>query len=818
MKGGSALYGILLILSALLISGCVQEDVFFPERGEIEKPIIEDIDFDGRVDIWTYVFEPKEIGNLSIGRVVIVRALRELGRPWKEPVVFIEERNEEVAVYSYKFSPANISAMRGSLAGFSSGKMQGEAECKRILGLDRPDLPCYDRDSCLKACYTPICRPMALGVGHPFLDSLKELSVGTKEVDQQLIELDAVIRRVEAEREDVPKELVEELLEGLTKLIDLSVIVNQNDIFSPSVYYLCKPMDYDIKGIRGVIKLVEESRELQVPEEEVPVVPPTLEPVIPEEFIYSSYLMVNSTGEETYAEITIADSIPEDLDADPATIVLTKNSSSISPKPVVVTWKGLTVGGRMATILAYEFKINKSITADWMIRNVRTPHITVRRVSITESPIFVSAIDFVNGIFFVVNDVLGYYLALGIVGLIVFVFFGRILWTTLKFGFRMVEAIQKKKGIRETIYGFAGRASEDIMIYIGVAVLLIIVGVVLINPSAPTIIKDEEIIIENILYNIAVEPTKTFGTVLFFLGLLSVYFVVEDIAKGLVLGKEYYKSATALLMEYNERRFKELEEATKRLKEKIEAGKKAKIDVAEEQDILFTIPSLARIKKKMEKKKTLKALKGAKKMLDETIGKVELGIAKVDEKRKLMEDNWGNWSKTIEDLLTRKKMVRVGMLIDIPKTWRGWAIERYLSEHKGEGLAIEKGVLKAFMKEEVGREGLMEILRDLVASGKIDGGTIIGRDGAIVAAELPEKSNKAVVAAMGSKMMLSSEGLAAKLKKGKMKYAIAMMKDGKLLARRAGNGILLCLVGKDVDILSALRSTERVAKLIKEAL
>jgi predicted regulator of Ras-like GTPase activity (Roadblock/LC7/MglB family) len=810
----SAAYVILIVLSAMLIYGCVQEETFFPEKGKLETPIVEDLDFDGHVDVWTYAFEPQDIGNLSIKRVVVVRALRELGRPWEEPVVFSEEKKEEVPVYSYNFSAANISAIKGSLAAFSSEKMQTEAECKRMLGLDRPDLPCYDRDSCLKSCYTPICRPMALGVGKPFLDSLLDLSTRTKDVDQQLVVLDGIVRRVEAQREDVPKELVEELLGGVTKLIDLSVVVNQNDVFNPSVYYLCKPIEYNIMGMRGVVKIVEGSRQLRVPEEAVSVVPPTLEPVIPEEFIYSSYLFVNST-EEAYTEITIADAIPDELEVNPVAVTLTENSSSISQNPVVVTWKGISIGGGAATLLAYDFKINKSITADWIGKNVKTPNITLRRVSITESPVFVGAMDFVNGIFFVINDALGYYIAFGIVGVVLFVFFGRIVWTTLRLAFRMANAIEKKKGIMETVYEFAGRASEDVMVYIGIAILLVIAGIVLINPSAPTVIKDEKIIIGNVLYNIAVEPTKTFGTVLFFLGLLSVYFVAEDLAKGLVLGKKYYKSATALLVDYNERRFKELEDAIGRLKEKIEAGKRARIDVSEEQEVLFTIPSLDRMGKKMKDKKTLKEAKG---MLDETVGKVELGIAKVEEKMKLMEESWEGWSRMIEGLLSTKKTASAEMLIDIPKTWREWALEKYLSERKGEGLIMEKGVLKAFAEEKVGREGLTEVLRDLVSSGRIDGGTIIGKDGAIVAAELPEKSNKAVVAVMCSKMIAGSEELTAQLEKGKMEYAIATMKDGKLLARRAGNGILLCLVGKDVDILLALRATERVAKMIKEAL
>jgi len=95
---------------------------------------------------------------------------------------------------SQGYSPQALTQLSGVHAGLQSIKdlhRRGEAKCRVLLGTDRN--PCYDFDTCQKACYsvTSFCLQVALGAGRPFVNTVWEFENNSRtltnsyEIEQQ---------------------------------------------------------------------------------------------------------------------------------------------------------------------------------------------------------------------------------------------------------------------------------------------------------------------------------------------------------------------------------------------------------------------------------------------------------------------------------------------------------------------------------------------------------------------------------------------------------------------------------------------------------
>ncbi|MCX8174878.1 MAG: hypothetical protein N3E51_01595 [Candidatus Micrarchaeota archaeon] len=96
-----------------------------------------------------------------------------------EPLTQREEI--ESALYSYYISKGRspraiegFSQIHAKIRGISASYDAGEDKCRILLGTDRH--PCFDFDSCQKACYsvTSFCLPLALGSGRNFIGYISE--------------------------------------------------------------------------------------------------------------------------------------------------------------------------------------------------------------------------------------------------------------------------------------------------------------------------------------------------------------------------------------------------------------------------------------------------------------------------------------------------------------------------------------------------------------------------------------------------------------------------------------------------------------------
>ncbi|MDD5317779.1 MAG: hypothetical protein PHF51_03540 [Candidatus ainarchaeum sp.] len=71
-----------------------------------------------------------------------------------------------------------------ALLAFNDSRSEGEARCAALVGMDR--FPCFDLDSCWRACYTPVCQPMKIGSGAVFLGYARDMYLNMSEIDRNL--------------------------------------------------------------------------------------------------------------------------------------------------------------------------------------------------------------------------------------------------------------------------------------------------------------------------------------------------------------------------------------------------------------------------------------------------------------------------------------------------------------------------------------------------------------------------------------------------------------------------------------------------------
>ncbi len=129
---------------------------------------------------------------------------------------------------------------------FNQSREPQESACKLSTGQDRFD--CSDLESCLRACYSPMCSPVAQGVGWPFVRSLWHFSNNTKAMDSNVSAIITNIDEIETRSQDA-EVLFDELEEHLTAIQNASTEISQSPIFDSWRYSFCWPIKYNRTSI-----------------------------------------------------------------------------------------------------------------------------------------------------------------------------------------------------------------------------------------------------------------------------------------------------------------------------------------------------------------------------------------------------------------------------------------------------------------------------------------------------------------------------------------------------------------------------------------
>ncbi|HDQ34986.1 MAG TPA: DUF4388 domain-containing protein [Chloroflexi bacterium] len=124
------------------------------------------------------------------------------------------------------------------------------------------------------------------------------------------------------------------------------------------------------------------------------------------------------------------------------------------------------------------------------------------------------------------------------------------------------------------------------------------------------------------------------------------------------------------------------------------------------------------------------------------------------------------------------------------------------------------------MAGETRRERLASVLSQLVeTSGDIRGAGVVGRDGLIIAAQLPSQMEQARVGAVAAAILSLSGRSVGQLERGDFEQTLIQGTDGNIIITDAGkNAVFVALTGKDVNLgmvfLEVRESAQAVADIL----
>ncbi len=219
-----------------------------------------------------------------------------------------------------------------------------------------------------------------------------------------------------------------------------------------------------------------------------------------------------------------------------------------------------------------------------------------------------------------------------------------------------------------------------------VAVVLIVGGFALAVMSASPLSKFPELseLVSLILY---ADPLALIGSVGIFFGIVLAYLALENRIKITYLeslyGHELKADRDVIVAQVAE-----LKSRYSELKELIEKQTRENFDVGEEHDVLATI-SIQRID---ELSKSSDA--SAKKVIDDSLLRVDSAVRSLLEKRKTADENWVRWGDLVAKQLSENDQVYASSLIPVPKSLRSWALSRYVKEHPHDALSFEGDLIR----------------------------------------------------------------------------------------------------------------------------
>ncbi|MBI4399311.1 hypothetical protein HY570_01045, partial [Candidatus Micrarchaeota archaeon] len=350
------------IFILFLLFGCIeQSEVLFPEKAKLKEQLRADSDGDGIIDISNYKFEELRMkGNITLSKIIIVKG--------------VKEREESVINISLvKLTKEEVSGLRDLLTNFNNSResivngMPAESACRKTLGLDR--FECVDRESCLKACYSPVCYKIAQGAGFQFLDEMQLYANTTEILDNNVNSAYELLRASEKEPSG---DKTYALLNTLLAIRAEARTIANSDMFNENVYSACEQIPFDFDSLNsGITKLADRLG--------VEVVAGK-----PDKFEVSTYLILTSPNNTGFVanEIRISERVPEEIASDIRSIVEVNPpfTEITQEKPLILTWMftDLGVGENQTKFILKKGVTTRVIEKDFIEKNIFYPQVSVK--------------------------------------------------------------------------------------------------------------------------------------------------------------------------------------------------------------------------------------------------------------------------------------------------------------------------------------------------------------------------------------------------------------------------------------------------------
>ncbi|MEW5996699.1 MAG: hypothetical protein AB1657_03845 [Candidatus Micrarchaeota archaeon] len=676
----------LAIFLVFLLFGCVEERAISVTGYEtIESIGGMDLTGDGINDVLSYSYRPIPIdqpAGINMVRVV------------------------SVAPFSYSFvissfnEPADLAAAKAAIQEFDSARKQGESSCAARLQL--PLASCADPSSCMQNCRSDYCTAAEKSAGSAFGRELLDFKEKSEEMDRTVAELLAT--------QSLPsQDEKEQYIRKIVRLMALSSDLSYNNVFNSRTYNLCAPPDLRLG------RLEEAAQKIGVVE------------IAPDRYRYRVAEIITGGREDGYVFLFIQDTPPIVLTIDELSIDI-DNGVMYQRAPLRLGWENVQVDFPRK-VLTYDFtspdRPEETLMSRWSNpqvneRNIKFLGIFDAFVSFPPVSLLLGVSGGVFRLFY--SSGLGYYTALGAAAsfLLCVAFLAFFL---LALGYHALRAYIDRKAVREYLIEQMGPPITDWKTYVGMGAILILIcfllGALYIRPA-----EMGQLDLATIQVRLASDIPGSISALLFVFGAYTLYIAAEDRLKGLLLGEGYYRIKGAT-KEENIAAISRLKALTGSLKARVETLSRLGMDVKEEYAVLIAVPT-ERLEQLMEMGKQ----NTAKSLIDFHMERMEAMDKALEQKVRIMEENWPVWNSEIEKAVETSEEVPIETLVSIPMQWREWAVSKFISEHRGKALVFEENRIK---RKKVSMESLISTaLGDIRREGLVQTSIII-HEGKVVA-------------------------------------------------------------------------------------
>ncbi len=737
--------------------GCVEERAITLTGSEIPITTQDiDIDANGIPEARIIEFKPIVIDselNINLRRIITVH-----------------EVGGSLQTFNYtNITAQDVQILRSYLSDFKNPKEKFDKQCLQSLGFEGNMIKCLDADSCVEACTSQKCRDAAEYGKQTFGSSLFLYKTDSDKIDELILELDSKLDELEGASEIKLSEFVKTADQILLKIYSIKT----NSLFNSRLYGVCSSPNYKMENIYNMLDMVVE--EINYTNQQ---------------YKCSSYFLLTGGDETEYTEIYIRENPSRNLEIDQFSIVIEGNGELVEENPPSVEWRGIRVGVFEKTILKYSFlsstPFDEEVFSKWKLPGVseRTIQLFGYFVSLKDNIVVMFAMNLSKFLFDLFYIFLGYYPSLALVlSFWVVAFFLTIY--LLQYTYIGATTFIADKNVMHSLLEYFLPPLADKDKYLVTGGILLLIGIPLGLFFSKTILITE-LVLSDIPKYLGTDIAGSLSTVFIVLGIYTIYIVVEDHLKAIMLGQGYY-SASEATTQSNRANYKKTKELLSQLKKEVERATAQKLDVKSEYDVVNSIP-LHRINHLIE---VAEKQDVAFELIKFNYERIAEALKSINEKENIVESKWELWEKNISGLMGQNDSILIASIVSIPPQWRRWAVTRFVGEHAGEGYLIENDELK---RKQVSAEHMAEkLMGSFRKKGIIKSGIIIknGKPAYI----FTERGSKSVVTVLSLKLISLTSAFEKSFRESILR-SVAVGKNTILLFSRANTTFSVLIVEK----------------------